>query len=243
MEISVPATLLLMILWVGWNSAGWSLLVAVLHVQAGISSSISPLHVASNPSVVQPGLPYWLGTGLQREKSGSFQPSCGLSSLRTSLLLRAQDDQPTRRAVVRPHPHKEQGGRTRGWRVWRLIGLALMGSLHSTWRWHALWHWGWREVERWQVERSQFFCSEGARALALEAPGGIGSESADKPLGPVICIALLWVSSAVLSAHLCFLEQEGSGACRVKWCEREWWLMSCRWIFTWRAFSLFFLQN
>ena len=120
-------------------------LVAVLHVQAGIVSSTFPLHVASNPSVVQPGLPYWLETGLQGEESGSFPPSCGLSSLRTPLLLRAQDDQLTQGAEVRPHPHDGQGGRTRGWRVWR---LALVGSLHSTWRCHALRHWGWWEVER-----------------------------------------------------------------------------------------------
>ena len=90
-------------------------LVAVLHVQAGIVSSTFPLHVASNPSVVQPGLPYWLETGLQGEESGSFPPSCGLSSLRTPLLLRAQDDQLTRGQKLDPtHTTGRVGGREGG---------------------------------------------------------------------------------------------------------------------------------
>lgn len=80
MEISVPATLLLVILWVGWNSAGWSLLgclVAVLHVQAGILSSISPLHVASDPSVVQPGLRIGWGLGSKGKKVEASSPHVG----------------------------------------------------------------------------------------------------------------------------------------------------------------------
>lgn len=71
-------------------------------------------------------------------------------------------------AEVRPHPHDGQGGRTRGWRVWR---LALVGSLHSTWSCHALRHWGWWEVERWQV-LSQGFRSEGARVCPVSLKGG-----------------------------------------------------------------------
>lgn len=147
-------------------------------VSLGVSGSCSPcpswhrvLHIPSPcgllaPSVVQPGLPYWLETGLKGKKVEASALMWAQQSQNITAAPGAGRPARTGAEVSSHHTTGRSGGREVACLETSLGGFAAFDMEMPRIR-----HWGWWEVERWQV-LSQGFRSEGQESALSPSKGG-----------------------------------------------------------------------